>query len=67
MSLLLVRRNELVPVLRNFAVPRTSITAVWPESRRGNPSVKAFIAFLSEIFSSAIAMGQVPHQDNTSA
>ncbi|WP_426426094.1 LysR family transcriptional regulator [Bradyrhizobium genosp. A] len=45
-----VRRNELVPVLRNFAVPRTNITALWPESRRGNPNVKAFIEFLGEIF-----------------
>jgi DNA-binding transcriptional LysR family regulator len=45
-----VRRNELVPVLQNFAVPRTSITALWPESRRGNPNVKTFIAFLAEVF-----------------
>jgi DNA-binding transcriptional LysR family regulator len=39
-----------VPVLQNFAVPRTSITALWPESRRGNPNVKTFIAFLAEVF-----------------
>ncbi|WFU25326.1 LysR family transcriptional regulator [Bradyrhizobium sp. CB1717] len=45
-----VRRNELVPVLQDFVVPRTSITALWPESRRGNPNVKAFVAFLGEVF-----------------
>jgi DNA-binding transcriptional LysR family regulator len=45
-----VRRNELVPVLQDFAVPRTNITALWPESRRGNPNVKTFIAFLGEVF-----------------
>jgi DNA-binding transcriptional LysR family regulator len=47
-----VRRGELVPVLRNFAVPRTNITALWPESRRGSPNVKAFIAYLGEVFPS---------------
>ncbi|MBB4374319.1 DNA-binding transcriptional LysR family regulator [Bradyrhizobium sp. cir1] len=45
-----VRRNELVPVLQDFVVPRTNITALWPESRRGNPNVKAFVAFLGEVF-----------------
>jgi DNA-binding transcriptional LysR family regulator len=45
-----VLRNELVPVLKDFAVPRTHITALWPESRRGNPNVTSFIAFLSEVF-----------------
>jgi DNA-binding transcriptional LysR family regulator len=47
-----VRRKELLPVLQNFAVPRTNITALWPESRRGNPNVTSFIAFLSEVFTS---------------
>jgi DNA-binding transcriptional LysR family regulator len=47
-----VRRGELVPVLRNYAAPRTNITALWPESRRGNPNVKAFIAYLGEVFPS---------------
>jgi DNA-binding transcriptional LysR family regulator len=45
-----VRRNELVPVLQKFAVPRSNITALWPEGRRSNPNLKAFIAFLSEVF-----------------
>jgi DNA-binding transcriptional LysR family regulator len=45
-----VERGELVPVLAEFAVDRSAITALWPESRRGSPNVKAFVAFLSEIF-----------------
>jgi hypothetical protein len=28
------------------------ITALWPESRRGSPNVKAFLALLDEIFPS---------------
>ncbi|MFC6050132.1 LysR family transcriptional regulator, partial [Methylobacterium hispanicum] len=42
----------LVPVLREFAVERSVVTALWPESRRGNPNVKAFLAFLGEVFPS---------------
>lgn len=45
-----VERAELVPILSRFAVERSSITALWPESRRSNPNVKAFVAFLAEIF-----------------
>lgn len=45
-----VKRGELVPVLPQFAMERFPITALWPESRRGSPNVKAFIAFLTEIF-----------------
>ncbi|WP_247529114.1 LysR family transcriptional regulator [Bradyrhizobium sp. 199] len=45
-----VRRGELIPVLQDFAVPRTTITALWPESRRSSPNVKAFVTFLSEVF-----------------
>lgn len=47
-----VRRGLLVPVLRDHAVERSNITALWPESRRGNPAVKAFVAYLAEIFPS---------------
>lgn len=47
-----VRRGLLVPVLRDFMVERSTITALWPESRRGNPAVKAFIAHLAGIFPS---------------
>ncbi|EIM27047.1 transcriptional regulator [Microvirga lotononidis] len=45
-----VARRELVPVLSPFAVERDNMTALWPESRRANPAVRAFIARLQEIF-----------------
>lgn len=41
-----VKRNELVPVLADFAVERHNITAIWPQSRRSNPAVRAFLAML---------------------
>jgi DNA-binding transcriptional LysR family regulator len=44
-----VERGELVPVLAEFAVEKFDLTALWPESRRGNPNVKAFVAFLTEV------------------
>jgi DNA-binding transcriptional LysR family regulator len=47
-----VRRGELVPLLSEFLRPRSSITALWPESRRGSPNVKAFIAHLADVFAS---------------
>ncbi|MBE9604113.1 LysR family transcriptional regulator [Acetobacteraceae bacterium H6797] len=43
-----VARGELVPVLAEFAVERNNITALWPESRRSNPAVRAFLAHLQE-------------------
>ncbi len=43
-----VKRGELVPVLAEFAVERHNITAVWPESRRTNPAVRAFLTMLAE-------------------
>jgi DNA-binding transcriptional LysR family regulator len=45
-----VRRGELVLLLSEFLRPRSSITALWPESRRGSPNVKAFIAHLADVF-----------------
>jgi DNA-binding transcriptional LysR family regulator len=45
-----VQRGELVPVFPEHAVDRFVITALWPESRRGNPNVKAFVDFLQEVF-----------------
>jgi DNA-binding transcriptional LysR family regulator len=45
-----VARGELVPVLREFAVERHNITAIWPESRRANPAVRAFLTLLQEAF-----------------
>ena len=47
-----VERGALMPVLQEFAVERSMITALWPESRRGSPNVKAFLAFLGEVFPS---------------
>ncbi|WP_376964709.1 LysR substrate-binding domain-containing protein [Azospirillum sp. A26] len=45
-----VARGELVPVLSDFAVERHNITALWPESRRTNPAVRAFLALLQTEF-----------------
>lgn len=45
-----VARGELVPVLADYAVERSAITALWPQSRRGNPNVKAFLSFLDTVF-----------------
>jgi len=47
-----VERGQLVPVLSEFSVDSAPITAVWPESRRASPNVKAFIAYLAEVFPS---------------
>lgn len=53
-----VARGELVPVLSEFAVERHNITALWPESRKANPAVRAFITQLREVFDER--MGAVP-------
>ncbi|MRW82651.1 LysR family transcriptional regulator [Pseudoduganella sp. FT26W] len=45
-----VERGLLVPILPELAVERFVIAAMWPESRRGSPNVKAFVEFLLEIF-----------------
>ena len=47
-----VARGELVPILSEFAVERQNVTALWPESRRANPAVRAFLTLLQEIFRS---------------
>lgn len=62
-----VERGLLVPVLQDFAAHMPPITAVWPESRRASPNVKAFIGFLQELFPSpapwdaVIAEGAAQH------
>jgi DNA-binding transcriptional LysR family regulator len=62
-----VERGLLVPVLSQFSIDRSMITAVWPESRRASPNVKAFVAFLAEVFPSpapwdaSIAAGASQH------
>lgn len=45
-----VGRGELVPVLADFAVERSTITAIWPESRRTNPAVRAALRHFQETF-----------------
>lgn len=45
-----VARGELLPVLSEFAVERHNITALWPESRRTNPAVRAFLDLLQTAF-----------------
>ena len=44
-----VARCVLVPILSDFAVERNNITALWHESRRANPAVRAFLTLLQEI------------------
>ena len=45
-----VRRGEMVPVLSEFAVERHNVAAIWPQSRRTNPAVRAFLDMLTEHF-----------------
>ena len=44
-----VRRGAFVPVLADYAVDRHNITALWPESRRSNPAVRAFLNTLAAL------------------
>ena len=44
-----VARCELVPILTEYAVERHNITALWPEGRRANPAVRAFLTLLQDI------------------
>lgn len=50
-----VARGELIPVLSEFAVERQNITALWPDSRRTNPAVRAFLAHLRAAFEEQMA------------
>ena len=54
-----VARGELTPLFPQFAVDRSSITALWPESRRGSPNVKAFVSFLNELFPTPTAWDEI--------
>jgi DNA-binding transcriptional LysR family regulator len=54
-----VARGELTPLFPQFAVDRSSITALWPESRRGSPNVKAFVGFLNELFPTPTAWDEI--------
>lgn len=42
-----LRAGRVVPILENFAVERNNLTALWSESRRTNPAVRAFVAFIA--------------------
>ena len=50
-----VARGDLVPILSEFAVDRHNITALWPESRRANPAVRAFLDLLQTVFQEKMA------------
>ncbi|TKD46887.1 LysR family transcriptional regulator [Azotobacter chroococcum] len=54
-----VARGELQPLFPHFAVDRFAITALWPESRRGSPNVKAFVAFLNELFAAPTTWDEI--------
>jgi DNA-binding transcriptional LysR family regulator len=41
-------RGSLVPVLADHAVEGHAVTILWPESRRANPAVRAFVSMLVE-------------------
>lgn len=43
-----VARGALTPVLPDLAIARHNVTAVWPQSRRANPAVRAFLAHLEQ-------------------
>jgi DNA-binding transcriptional LysR family regulator len=45
-----VARGELVPVLADFAIETNAVTALWPESRRANPAVRAALGMLRQAF-----------------
>ena len=55
-----VARGELVPVLSDFAVERHTITALWPESRRTNPAVRAFLDHLQKEFQDRMTAARFP-------
>ncbi|RYX91969.1 MAG: LysR family transcriptional regulator [Comamonadaceae bacterium] len=43
-------RGELVTLFNDYTFDSSTISAVWPESRRSSPAVKAFVAFAAEVF-----------------
>lgn len=56
-----VARRDIVPVLSEFAVERHNVTAIWPESRRSNPAVRAFLNLLIE--EAPITSKRLTHQN----
>ncbi len=61
-----VARGHLVPVLYEYAMDRSAVMAVWPESRRGNPNVKAFVRFLQTLFPTPTPWDRIVEQAATS-
>lgn len=47
-----VERKMLIPVLPELSGARHTIAAMWQESRRGSPNIKAFVEFLLDVFPS---------------
>ncbi len=45
-----VERGELVPLMYELAHDLFPLTALWPESRRGNPNVKPSLRFSARFF-----------------
>ncbi|WP_341918617.1 LysR family transcriptional regulator [Hydrocarboniphaga effusa] len=54
-----IARGELSPVLVDFAIERRNITALWPESRRSNPAVRAFLDMLEPAFEHKVTVSDL--------
>lgn len=54
-----IARGELSPVLVDFAIERRNVTAVWPESRRSNPAVRAFLNTLEPAFDHRVTLSDL--------
>lgn len=54
-----IARGELSPVLVDFAIERRNVTALWPESRRSNPAVRAFLDMLEPAFEHRVTVSDV--------
>jgi DNA-binding transcriptional LysR family regulator len=46
-------------VLIEFAIERRNITALWPESRRSNPAVRAFLDMLEPAFEHRVTVSDL--------
>lgn len=44
-----IRAGRLVPLLAAYAVEEAPISAVYPDTRRASPAVRAFVAFAAEL------------------
>jgi DNA-binding transcriptional LysR family regulator len=48
-----IRAGRLVPLLAQFAPPRTPIAAVYPSRRHLSPKVRSFVDFLADRYTLA--------------